>query len=149
MYFASLFVTLRPNLTQLNKLTKMKKILFTLVAVVCCAMLTSVCTSCRDDDHITYTMGLDGREGVSEHEAEEITLISSTFRNNIQQTLGVTISGSTFNYNGSDTKVKEACDKAATELNTKKFNVIYTYSVYKQSNANSVLFYRWKNSLGD
>ena len=122
----------------------MKKILLTLAAVLCCAMVTCVCNSCtKDEASNTYSMGFEnvsyanlGKETMN----EEISVIDATFQKAIQQNLGVTVKNSSFYYEGGADKVKAACEKAAAELKEKTFKGHYVYVV-----SSTTTVYTWKN----
>lgn len=122
----------------------MKKFLMTLAAVLCCAMVTNVCTSCTNDDASnTYSMGFDDYFYANVDEVTingEVSVIEATFRNAIQQNLGVTVKKSSFYYEGGADKVKAACEKAGAELNKKTFKGHYVYVV-----SSTTTVYTWKN----
>ena len=124
----------------------MKKSVMTLAAVLCCAIVTNVCTSCsKDEASNTYSMGFydyfyanTGKEPMKMN--EEMSMIETTFLNAIQQNLGVTVKKSSFYYEGGEDKVKAACEKAGAELNEKTFNGHYVYVV-----SSTKTVYKWSN----
>ena len=122
----------------------MKKTLMTLAAVFCCTMFTAmVCTSCTNDETANiYDMGF-GSLYTSQPSAlsQETTLIETTFKNTIQQTLGVTVSNSQFKYDGGTDKVKAAGDKAAAELAKTTFTATIDYCIM---NKGTTVYY-WKS----
>lgn len=112
-----------------------------LISVALMATLTFALslTSCSNDNDtvqdVHYTLGFDQLSG-SNDVLSEMYSIETAFTDEMNKTLGVT--GSSFKITGTieecDTKVKEACERAAKSLD----GIVWSgYFVYVATNANT------------
>lgn len=119
---------------------KVKKILFTLFALVCVLAVSVSFSSCsKDDDNETllyYRLGFSQMKG----DFTEAAFIDDTFK----AALGVTTDEFT-SYPGGDEKIKTNCDKAASQLNGMAFTGTYTYVVTKYTSKGISDIYSWTN----
>ena len=124
----------------------MEKALKTLAAVLFCATVLLIVNACTTNDMVggnQFKYGFDQFDSESFDSVKEMTTIKSTFESTFKKELGVSITNDTFKYQGKDSNVKAACEKAVQSLNNKTYESTFTFIVWKMDAQGTSVFFSW------
>ena len=126
----------------------MKRLFKTLAAVLCGAALLLSANSCSEElvggNHFDF--GFNEFGGNPTVLIQEISNVEAVFTNTFQQELGVTVTDCHFQYDGSDSNVKAACNKAAQALQGTRFTTSFVLTLTKTTAKGPSIFYTWSSN---